>query len=97
MLCSEYGWTKDYILDHLTPAQAELLTEATARRRRIELARQIAAIRTAVWADERQFQELRRELAGDELDDAQALTTMGIATKRRSEGGSGDDDGQPAG
>jgi len=99
LLCSEYGWTKDYILDHVTPAQAGLLIEAIARRRRTELARQVAAIRTSVWGDERQLEELTRELTGgdDKRDDVRALAAMGILVERRSQGGSGDDDGQPAG
>lgn len=98
MLCSEYGWTTEYILDHVTPAQAELLTEAIAARRRAALGREIAAIRLAVWGDEQQLAELQRALAAqDDGAQRQALAAMGIAVVRRSQGGPGDDDGQPAG
>lgn len=97
LLCSEYGWTKDYILEHLTPAQVEVLVGAIARRRRMAAAREIAMIRMAVWGDERQVAEMNRELADDdESSTARALAAMGIAV-RSKRGGPGSDDGQPAG
>jgi hypothetical protein len=86
------------VLDHVTPAQAELLMEAIAARRREALEREIAVIRLAVWGDERQLSEVQRALAAaDEREDAQALAAMGVAVTRRSQGGPGSDDGQPAG
>ena len=97
LLCSEYGWTKDYILDHVTPAQMEVLAAAIARRRRAAAARQISLIRMAVWGDEQQLAELSRELTDDnEGETAQALAAMGI-TVRSKTSGPGGDDGQPAG
>jgi hypothetical protein len=97
LLCSEYGWTKDYILDHVTPAQLEVLAAAIARRRRAAAARQVSLMRMAVWGDERQLAELNRELAHEnEGERAQALAAMGI-TVRSKRSGPGDDDGQPAG
>jgi hypothetical protein len=95
-LCSEYGWTKDYILDCLTPAQVEVLGDAIGRRRRMELAREAGLIRIAVWGDERQLDELRRELLDDDpRETARALAAMGVAVRSRRDG-SGRDDGQPA-
>jgi len=96
LLCSEYGWTKDYVLGCVTPAQVEVLARAIGRRRRMEAARELGLIRVAIWGDERQFAELRREVADDEAYDATpALAAMGIAVRSRRRG-PGDDDGQPA-
>lgn len=99
LLCSEYGWTTDYVLDHVTPAQVELLMDAVAARRRAALAQQMGVIRMAVWGEEHQVQELHRALAVAEehQDDAQALAAMGVTVTRRKQGGLGNDDGQPAG
>ena len=98
LLCSEYGWSKEYILDQVTPAQAELLTQAIAARRRAELVREMGLIRLAVWGDGHQVDEMQRMLlAPQEREDAQALAAMGITVTRRSRSGHGRDDGQPAG
>ena len=68
---------------------------AIARRRRCDAAQQAVLIRAAVWGDDAQFDELRRELMDDDdRDTTQALAAMGIAV-RRKRSGSGGDDGQP--
>lgn len=57
-----------------------MLGDAIARRRRTELAREVGLIRIAVWGDERQLDELRRELLDDDPHEtARALAAMGIA------------------
>jgi hypothetical protein len=96
LLCSEYGWTKDYVLDCVTPAQMGVLAAAIGRRRRADALREIGLIRAAVWGDERRLAELSRELTDDdEPETAQKLAAMGI-TVRSKASGPGGDDGQPA-
>lgn len=95
-LCSEYGWTTDDILDGVTPAQARVLLDEIARRRRTESARWLDLVRMAVWGNGRSFEQARRALADDDArDDLQKLAAMGIGV-RRSRNGSGRDDGEPA-
>lgn len=97
LLCSEYGWTKDYVLEQVTPAQVEVLAGAIARRRRAGAAREMGLVRMAVWGDEHQLAELTRELADDrEREESRTLAAMGIAV-RSKRGGPGSDHGQPAG
>ena len=93
MLQSEYGWTHDYILWHVTPAQALVWAECIRRRRALRLAEQAELSYLAVAAGQggkKAFQALRsavrnlRRDAGVERppDPEELIRSLGLTDRR---------------
>ena len=94
MLQSEYGWTHEYILWHVTPAQALVWAECIRRRRALHLAEEaemtyIAA--AAAQGGKKAYQGLRsavrrlRSEAGVERrpEPEELARSMGLTDRRR--------------
>ena len=85
---SEYGWTPQFVLEQVTPAQAALWAERISRRRRTEAVLQARlthlAIAGALDADNRQAfeQVLAQLLPGDDP----AAARGGASQRRLGEG-----------
>jgi len=94
LLQSEYGWTHEYILRHVTPAQALVWAECIRRRRALRLAEDAELTYIAAAASQggkKAFQalrsavrRLRREAGLDRRPDPEELArAMGLTDRRR--------------
>ena len=94
MLQSEYGWTHEYILWHVTPAQALVWADCIRRRRALRLAEEaelayIAAAasqggKKAYQALRSAVRRLRREAGLEKRPEPEELArSMGLTDRRR--------------
>ena len=95
MLQSEYGWTHEYILWHVTPAQALVWAECIRRRRALRLAEEAELAYIAAAASQggkKAYQALRsvvrrlRKEAGVEkrAEPEDVARSLGLTDRRRS-------------
>jgi hypothetical protein len=92
-LQSEYGWTHEYVLYHVTPAQVLVWAEAIRRRRSLHLAEELELTYLAVGAAQggkkgfsalqAATRRLRREGgAEEERDPEQLIRALGLTDRR---------------
>ena len=90
LLFAEYGWTKDYVLECLTPVQLEAFVAAILKRQGVSKAEEAIKLRLSVASifDEesaKSFDTLVAELLGqsptDKVAPVESLEHLGIGRK----------------